>query len=421
MGNFRKLIKNKNFLLLWTSATVSQITINMVSFMIITQIFEKTNSTIATSFVWAGYALAAAVFGPFGAVTADYRNRRNILVITNSLQAAIIFFYSFLYQQFLFLGYGVVFLYSAVDQFYVPAEAASLPKIVKKDLLPTANGILFITVQSSLIFGLLMAGFMYEAVGMHITLLIAAVLLTIGVVAASFLPKINVDKAMANDFEASMRVLFEEILGGFKYIKSTRNILVAFIMLVCLQVSLSILIILMPVIAQDLLLVKASLASAFVVLPAAVGAVIGTTTVSKILARNIRKKHMIATGLFFLSLSIFLFAGVVPLLPFWVARTVGIVSIGVAGFSYVITLVPTLTYLQEQTPGGFLGRVLGNIWFISAIATVVPVIFAGTIAELFGVSTILIIVSIFGFVGLLIFTNASRIHHYHNYIRRKNV
>lgn len=406
---------------MWTSAIVSQITLNMVSFMIITQIFEKTNSTIATSFVWAGYALAAAVFGPFGAVTADYRNRKKILVITNSLQAGIIFFYSFLYQQYLFLGYGVVFIYSAVDQFYVPAEAATLPKIVKKELLPTANGLLFITVQTSLIFGLVMAGFMYETVGMQVTLLIASVLLMIGVAAASFLPKINVDKTIANDFETSLRILFEEILDGFKYIKSTRNILVAFVMLVCLQVSLSILIILMPVIAQDLLLVKASLSSAFVVLPAGIGAVIGTASVSKILARNIRKKHMIATGLFFLSLGIFLFAGIVPLLPFWVGRTVGVICIAVAGFSYVITLVPTLTYLQEQTPGGLLGRVLGNIWFISAIATVVPVIFAGTVAELFGVSTILIIVSIIGFIGLFLFVNASRIHHYRHYLRRGNV
>lgn len=410
MGNISQLIKNKNFMLLWTSAVVSQITINMVSFLLITMIFEKTNSSIATSFIWVAYALAAILLGPFGAVTADLVTRRKILMITTLTQACILLIYSFLFSQYLFLAYGVVFIYSSVNQFYVPAEAATLPRIVKREVLPLANGVLFITVQMSLILGLVSAGFLYETIGVHTTLLVTTLLLLIAFTSVSFLPRINVNKRLSKDFEKGFKQMFSEIVDGFVYIKSTRNILIAFVLLIGLQVSLSVLVILMPVIASSLLHVKASMASAFVVLPAAVGALIGTAIANKLMVRKIRKKNIIIAGLFILSISIFVFATVVPILPFWIGRTLSLLAFGFAGFSYVATLVPTLTYLQEQTPGGLLGRVLGNIWFISAIATVIPVIFAGTVAEIFGVGTILTIMAIAGLIGTFILANVSRIY-----------
>lgn len=410
MRNISQLIKNKNFMLLWISAIVSQITINMVSFLIITMIFERTGSSIATSFVWVAYALAAILFGPFGAVTADLVTRRKILMITTLTQAIVILIYSFLFSQYFFLAYGVVFIYSSINQFYVPAEAATLPRIVKSESLPLANGVLFITVQTSLILGLVSAGFLYESIGVRTTLLLTTFLLIVAFSAVSFLPRINTNKKLSKDFERAFKQMFSEIIDGFVYIKSTRNILIGFLLLIGLQVSLSVLVILMPVIASTLLHVKASMASAFVVLPAAIGALIGTSIANKLMARRIRKKNIIISGLFILSISIFVFATFVPMLPFWISRTLSLVAFAFAGFSYVVTLVPTITYLQEQTPGGLLGRVLGNIWFISAVATVIPVIFAGTVAELFGVSTILTIMAVVGVIGTFILANVSRIY-----------
>lgn len=403
MNDFINLIKNKNFMLLWGSAVISQITINMLSFLILTRIFEITNSTIATSFVWVSYAIAAVLFGPFGAVIADISSRRKMLMVTNFLQAGIVLIYSFLYKQYFYLGYGIVFLYAAFNQFYVPAEAAALPAVVSKKLLPTANGLLFITVQSALVLGLVSAGFLYDFLGFGMALTITSLMLFGAFACVSFLPKLGTKEKIPTEFEKGVKKMMTELTEGYHFIRYNPDIFYPFILLIGLQVSLSVLVILMPVMAKEILMIRASLSSIIVVVPAALGALLGTITISKLISRHMRKKDIITIGLSLLSVSILICADIVPILPFWMGRTVAVISFFLAGISYVGTSIPTLTYLQEHTPGGLMGRVLGNIWFISAVATVLPVLFAATVAELFGVGTILTILAILGIIGVLVF------------------
>ena len=68
-----------------------------------------------------------------------------------------------------------------------------------------------------------------------------------------------------------------------------------------------------------------------------------------------------------------------------------------AGLAFVGVAIPSQTYLQEFTPYKLRGRVFGNFWFLTIIASVIPVIFSGTITEVFGVRFFLFILSAFAF------------------------
>ena len=59
MEDFKPLIKNTKFVHLWTSQILSQLTINIMNFLLLIRLFEHTGSTIATSLLWAAYALPA--------------------------------------------------------------------------------------------------------------------------------------------------------------------------------------------------------------------------------------------------------------------------------------------------------------------------------------------------------------------------
>lgn len=130
-----------DFKYLFASQVLSQLTVNMMNILLLSRLFTITGSSIATSLLWVSYALPSIFAGPIGAASVDFIDRKKVLIITNFLQALVIFIYIFMHQTSIFLLYLVVVIYSFLNQFYLPAEAASLPSVVKKADLARANSL----------------------------------------------------------------------------------------------------------------------------------------------------------------------------------------------------------------------------------------------------------------------------------------
>src|SRR5260221_13946401 len=125
MNDLKYLLKNYKFVSLLISQVLSQLTVNILSFLILIKLFQQTGSTIATSFIWIAYALPAIIIGPIAAAFVDFVDKKIILMVTNLLQALAVLVYAILiYKNLVFLPYAIVFMYSFLNQFYVPAEAA---------------------------------------------------------------------------------------------------------------------------------------------------------------------------------------------------------------------------------------------------------------------------------------------------------
>ncbi|KKQ75936.1 MAG: hypothetical protein US96_C0001G0012 [Candidatus Woesebacteria bacterium GW2011_GWB1_38_5b] len=396
MKEFLELIKNKNFVRLWISQIISQVTLNTLSFLILIRLFEQTGSTIATSFVWVAYALPAIIVGPIGAVCSDIFNKKKLLMLTNLSQAITIALLAIFFQKYIYFSYAAVFIYSFFNQFYVPAEASTLPNIVSKKRLPQANSLFFVTVQSGFVLGFVFAGILYDAVGFGTTLFIAAVGLVVAFLTVSGLPSFAPLEHIPKDIEKGVSRFFQEIVEGYKFIKNNKTILFPFALLIGLQVALSILVVTIPVIASEIVKIRPSIAGIVVGFPAAAGALTGTFFVSKLLSRNTRKRKIIESSIFALSISVMLLSDIVPAVNFWIGRSLAVTCFFVTGLAYVGGLIPTITYLQEVTPKDLLGRVFGNIWFITTVATVIPVLFSATITEIFGVNLMLTVLGIIG-------------------------
>lgn len=403
MNEVITLLKNRNFVHLWVSQVISQIVVNTLSFLMLIYLFERTGSTIATSLVWVAYALPAIIFGPIAAVTADIVDKRRALLFTLVVQAVIVVFYAFLYARFVYLAYGIVFLYSLTNQFYIPSEAAAIPILVKKKNLPFANSLFFVTVQTGLAFGFLLAGLTYEYLGLGSSLILSSALLLVAASSVGLLPRLRPFEEIPKDLAGGVARFFAELLEGYKFIKDTRRVFLPFTLLIGLQVALSVIVVTMPILAQDLVRVRPSLAGITIVVPAALGALIATTVVSKAISRGVPRKRVIELSLFSLSIVLILLGSVVPNLFFWLGRTLAVVCFFVAGAAYVGSLIPTLTHLQIATPKDKLGRVFGSIWFITTAATVMPVLFSATITEVFGVG---LTTTLLGLSGLVIFFTA---------------
>src|SRR5690554_2975565 len=111
---------------------------------------------------------------------------------------------------------------------------------------------------------------------------------------------------------------------------------------------------------------------------------------------------MVESAVIILCISLLTLVFVTPLLPFWIGRTLAVVCFFLAGSGYVGGLIPSMTYLQEVTPKDMTGRVFGNIWFITTVATVIPVLFSATITEIFGIRPMIFMVSCLGISGIFL-------------------
>ena len=389
MNEYIKIITKSSFSYLWISQILSQVTVNMMNFLLLTRLFTITGSSIATALLWVTYALPSIFFGPIGAASVDIVNKRKILMITNLLQAGSVVLFLFFHTQSIFLLYFVVLAYSFFNQFYVPAEASSLVLIVDKKYLAGANSIFFITQQAALIVGFGLGGVLERLIGFNGSLILCAVFLFVAFVSVSFLTDMKDKTKVPESFEKLITKFFGSIVEGYQFIKTKKAVLYPLLLLLALQVSLAIIIANLPIIGTQILKVGLSYAGLLVVVPAGIGAFIGSIVVPRELKKGMRKKVLIETGLIFVGIAFFGLSLGVSFIPLLYRLIASITLIIIAGIGYVLTNIPTLTFLQETTPAEIRGRVFGNFWFMVTIITIFPVIFSGFITEFLGVKLIL--------------------------------
>lgn len=405
LSTYKSVIRNKNFVYLWASQIFSQLTINIMNFVFFIKLFEVTGSAISTSLLWVSYALPAILIGPFASGILDLVDKRKILVITNFLQSLTIFIYAFLSGSGIFLLYGVVFVYSFLNQFYVPSEISTLPFVLKKKELVQGNSLFFITQQGSLVLGYGIAGLLVSVLGFRTTLFLCSIFLFIAFVSTTFLPSNAPQKTTPKLLEDTVVGFFKHLFEGYKFIRRERTILTPVLLLLVFQVLLQVCAVQIPIIARDLLSIPLNMASVFILVPAGIGAGVGALYLPKILKKGVRKKKIIDTSLLSVGISIVLLTFVVPVL-FPVFKVIlSFVLIALIGFGFVGVLIPSQTFLQESTPEDFRGRVFGNFSFLVVIASVLPVIFSGSIVELFGIRPLFLALAI---VILIVFRTSKK-------------
>jgi MFS family permease len=395
LQDYKKLLKNKNFLYIWISQMLSQITINIMNFVLLTRLFEVTGSAISTSLLWIAYALPAMLIGPFAAGIIDLVDKRKVLMITNFLQAVTIFLYAIASKSSIFLLYEIVFIYSFLNQFYVPSETSTLPSVLDKKKLVHGNSLFFITQQASLVLGFAAAGLLKGLLGFKNTLFFCAFLVFVAFISTTLLPKTKVVKIIPQNVEDALFGFFRHIMDGYNFIKNERKILTPLLLLLGFQVGLQLCIVQFPAFARDILLIPLNTAGIYILVPAGMGAVIGALIIPKILKRDIRKKTVIDFSLLAIGVSVLMITYIMPLFGYTIRVMMSFLLLAIMGVSFVGVLVPSQTFLQEWTPAGLRGRVFGSFWFLVTIASVLPVLFSGTVIELLGIKFMLFALAAF--------------------------
>ena len=414
-GSALDVFRNRPFLLLWIAQAATQIGGNMVIFGLTVIISESTGSTTAVSALILTFLLPAVLFSALAGVFVDRMDRRLVLVATNILRGAA-FVAIFFAGNHLGLIYLLNITVSTITVFFAPAEAAMIPIVVPRKQLLSANGIFTLTLNAAFALGFTLIGpLIVKIAGAPALIIVVAALYFVAAVFCWTLPSAPPsarDEAgraggRAREAQAAIGSVVDQLREGLAYIRDHREIRWSMIYLGIAASLVGVLGVLGPSFAQRTLGLSAD-DFVVVVLPLGVGIVMGILLLNAY-GRLIPRRRVIEGGLISLGvllalmalsgrISSFLATSVTPTVPNLSLLT-SLLSIVVAvaffaGIAYASVAIPSQTQLQEDLPEDVRGRVFGVLNMLVSVASFLPILIVGPIADLLGTTVVLVVVAL---------------------------
>lgn len=399
---FRALFE-KPYLFLWLGQIFTQIAINLFNFFILLIVFSLTKSNAAVSGAVLSFTIPAIIFGVIAGVYVDRWPKKTVLYAANFIRAFLIIVLS-LTQPNIITIYVIAFLVSIATQFFIPAETPMIPLTVPKRHLYSANALFGMGLYGSILAAYIISGPLLLHTGVQVTALFISIMLLIGALFIYIIPlsvrdKDALKKAIVAKKPLDMLSEVRRTLATISQKKSVRN---AFIMLSLSQVLIIVISVLAPGYASQVLGIRVEDFPLLFVVPAAVGVVTGAVLLIHFFPK-VSKTKVATAGLLLSGLALFIMpnghaiigsqlAKHLRILPYILTVNTSYLIITIAfflGFANSLVFVPSNTTLQEKTTDDLRGKIYGMMNTLIGVFSLLPVLVAGSLSDIFGVGTVI--------------------------------
>jgi MFS family permease len=421
---FLPVLKNVNFLSLWSGQVFSQLADKVylvLMIMIITSQFQGAGQTVSgwVSAVMVAFTIPAVLFGSVAGVFVDYWQKKQVLVFTNLLRGGLVLFLPLLlglaHQDWTIaaipVGFavllGITFLVSTLTQFFAPAEQAVIPLIVPKQHLLSANSLYTTTMMASVIIGFAIGepllAFADRAIAPYTGLANLGKELLVGssyVLAGLILLLVHTRETKSSDPVNQQLTVWQDIRDGLSYLKQNRNVRAALIQLIVLFSIFAALAVLAVRLAEIIPSIRSS-QFGFLLAASGVGMGLGALSLGQLGHRVARDRLSLfgsmGFGISLAALSLF----TQQLLP-------TLLILVLLGASASLVGVPLQTTIQEQTPEDMRGKVFGLQNNAVNIALSLPLALAGVAEATLGLQVVLLILGVVAIASGLFMGNLTR-------------
>src|SRR5438105_9848525 len=181
---FRYVLARTDFRLVWFAQLASQSADKFVMFSLIILAYGLHGSSFQVAVTLLAYTLPALFLPPFAGVYADRHNRQTTMVWTNLGRAAMVALIPISallpgLRNDLFHLLLITFAFSALGQFFSPAEAAAIPTLLPRKALLTANSLVLVSMVLTLLLGGALAP-VFSRIDVYLPYWIAAALFAAG-------------------------------------------------------------------------------------------------------------------------------------------------------------------------------------------------------------------------------------------------
>jgi len=400
---FFPVLKNPNFLCLWSGQVFSQLADKVflvLAIAIVSAQFKPPDQSISlwVSAITIAFTIPAVLFGFVAGVFVDRVSKKSVLVASNLARGLLILVIPFLLSgysgQFLYnipLGFyallGITFLVSTFTQFFAPAEQSAIPFIVKERHLLPANSLYTTTMMAAAILGF--------AVGEPVLEIADGTLANWGIgkeaavgsfyiIAGLILLALRTRETSATR-SVKVRPIGQELRDGWAFLQRkprVRAALVQLILLFSLMAALTVLAVrmaeLIPTLEADRF--------GFLLAAAGVGLAIGAALVGQ-LGHRFSYRHLSLFG------SAGLTATLVGLSLFYDRLPFALTLIAILGAFAACVGIPMQTTIQKETPDEMLGKVFGLQNNAVNIALSLPLALAGLAETYLGLRLVLVLLA----------------------------
>ena len=386
-ATFLHVLKNRQFFALWLSQFVSNFgdwLAILALFSLVAFRWHGTPYQVAGIFI--SFTLPWAFLGPVAGVFVDRWNLKWTMIASDLIRAALVALLAFatnVYQL-----YALFLILSSVSCFFMPAQTAAIPLIVRKDELLVANAANAQTVQFNKIVSPAIAGLLVAWAGEKICFYLDSLSFLIS---AGLLSVLAMEKRPGASGKG-VRSVLEDLWAGLSYLWQQRAIRFVTLAMVAAVFAVGAFDALIAVYVRDVLRSQSQVFGALVAL-VGVGTIVGALLLGKFGQRQPRVS-LVVWGIFGLGSGIFLLAlsgRVVPAL---------LCSLFL-GLAVSLILVPAQTLLQEESPQAILGRVSSTAIALTTVSQLVAVSIAGKVADWIGIRNLYFLVA-----SLLILTSS---------------
>lgn len=394
---FLPVLKNRNFLALWSGQVFSQLADKIYLVLMIALIanrFQAADQTISgwVSSIMIAFTIPAVLFGSVAGALVDRWPKKPMLIATNLLRGGLVLGLPAL----LWISQGwsplwglpigfcfllvVTFLVSTLTQFFAPAEQSAIPLVVERRHLLSANSLYTTTMMASVIIGFAV-GEPILAIADHLAALISSGLdigkeFVVGgayAIAGLILLLLKTgEKPSPSKLDSEH--IWQDIKDGLKYLRDHHHVRGALIQLVILFSIFAALAVLAVRLAELIPGLKAS-QFGFLLAAGGVGMAGGAALLGQF-GQQFSHARLSLYGSIGMAASL---TGL-SLLPHQLWPTLILITL-LGGFAAIIG-VPMQTTIQQETPEEMRGKVFGLQNNAINIALSLPLALAG-VAETF--------------------------------------
>lgn len=367
---------------------IGQAVSNLGDWIIVVALIELTielsGSALAVGTLMMFKILPALLFGSLIGVMVDRVNRKRTMILCDVIRGGLILLLPFVNN--IFQVYLITFLLETFSLMFMPAKDASIPNIVKRDEILTANSISYTTNNLTMIFGVTFGStiiilvekvwgklpFFQRLTGPNAAFYIDACTFFISVIAIAtiFLPS-----AKRDEKKVSYVRVKDDIVQGIRFVRGNKLVRVMLSSIAIAILGAGSIYSLGAVYSYQVLNL-ASGGFGYLLSALGVGLTLGSLF-SGFWGRHLAKERLFSDSIFVFGLALVLFASIAKF------ESAMIFSL-IAGFALASLTVAAYTILQETVSDEIRGRIFTALESILRVSLFVSLGVTATLADLIG-------------------------------------
>ena len=404
----KEVFKNGDYFKLWIAQFISNVGTNISLLVLPLFIFQYTGSTYWLGIISLAEFIPILIISPIAGIFVDSHDRKKIMIVSDLLNMLLIILVPILItfdtafdEIYILIGVTVlVFLGSTVNRFFMPARAASIPRIVKQDEIGIAVSISQTTYQLITVLGPIFGAMIATYFGYRLAFIVDGSTFLFSAIVALLIktnlkPLENLTKA--GDEKPSL------LLGTKKMmqIKSLRFLVIAFSFLIFANASINSF--LVAFVKSDLHMTDIEFGTTITILGGS-GVLTGIIMSKKI--SQIRRPIMLTVVGFLLCGISFL-----PIIIVTQAWQLYVIFFFVGSFNLLIN-IPVNTIFLRDTTDNIRGQVFSALNMAISLFTILGILYGVIFAPIIGLreiyflnAIIFVIVALIGIFYLLFIEN----------------